>query len=150
MMHLYAIRDRLIDYYLQPFCGQNDKAITAALAETINGERSHAIQQAPHHFELYKLADIDEETGAVTPNKVFVADCASLVRDIVRTTRTTGTDTPALPTGRRADSPGRSDKPDHADAGALQADTPATPGERTGTHQEPRRSLTGSLPHSSR
>lgn len=79
-MKLYALRDRLIGYYLQPFTGFSDDNVKASLAETINGENSHALTKSPHHFELFALAEIDQETGVVVPKVEFLCECTALVR----------------------------------------------------------------------
>jgi len=81
-VRLYAIRDRLIGYYMTPFIGASDNQVKHSLAAMINTptEGQNAISQAPHHFELWKLAEINEETGTVKPDPEFLADCASLVR----------------------------------------------------------------------
>lgn len=83
---IYALRDRLIDYYLRPFTAPDDKEVLASLATTINsGEGTSAIQNAPHHFEIWRLGSITEE-GDCRPGKELIADCSSLVRDGVRKT----------------------------------------------------------------
>lgn len=79
-MKIYAIHDRMIAYFMQPFIGNDDKQVAASIAETINGEGLHAIQQAPHHFELWRLGSIDEE-GNVTKDKEYICSCDSLVRE---------------------------------------------------------------------
>jgi len=85
MMRIYAVRDRLIDYYMQPFVGPNEKEVMAALARTVNNEvDTNGISQAPHHFELWELGTIDEE-GNITPTRKLICDCASLIRGGVRT-----------------------------------------------------------------
>lgn len=83
-MNLYAIRDRLLNYFLNPFVGPSDKQVLAAIAQTINGDDRHAIQQAPQHFEVWRLAKIEEETGKVTPAYELLADCTSLIRGGLR------------------------------------------------------------------
>lgn len=83
-MNIYAVRDRLIDYYMQPFVGPNEKEVMAALARTVNNtEDTNGIAQAPHHFELWELGKVDEE-GNLTPTRRLVCDCASLIRVGVR------------------------------------------------------------------
>lgn len=83
-MKIYAIRDRLLDYYMQPFAGPEDKAVLASIATMINrlGEQSD-IAQAPHHFEVWELGTIDEE-GHINPTRKLIADCAALVRPSIR------------------------------------------------------------------
>jgi len=83
-MKIFAVRDRLIDYYMQPFVGPNEKEVMAALARTVNNiEDTNGISQAPHHFELWELGQVDEE-GNLTPTRRLVCDCASLIRVGVR------------------------------------------------------------------
>lgn len=84
-MKIYAVRDRLIGYFLPPFIGPSDNQVKASLAEMINGEGKHAIQQAPHHFELHRLGEVTED-GHVTESREFLADCSSLIRGGIRAT----------------------------------------------------------------
>lgn len=84
-MKIYAVRDRLIDYYMQPFIAPTDKQVMGAISTTINNpEQTSAIQAAPHQFEIWTLGEIDEESGKVTARLELVADCASLVRRDLR------------------------------------------------------------------
>lgn len=86
-MKIYAVRDRLLDYYMQPFVGPDDKEVMSALARTVNNEAdTNGIAQAPHHFELWELGIIEEE-GNLTPTRKLVCDCASLIRAGVRSRR---------------------------------------------------------------
>lgn len=79
-MKLYAIRDRLLDFYMQPFLGPDDKPVLAALSNQISQEdNTDAISKAPHQFEVWKLADINEEAHVI-PNKQLIATCDSLIR----------------------------------------------------------------------
>lgn len=130
MMNIYAVRDRLIDYYMQPFVGPNEKEVMAALARTVNSqEDTNGITQAPHHFELWELGNVDEE-GHINPTRRLVCDCASLIRTGVRVrgeredqeaANAAGAD-PAL--GGRARSPGRA--PNGAVPSSAQATQEAT------------------------
>jgi len=82
--HIYAIRDRLIDYFQTPFVAAGDKQVMASLATLINDkEATHAVAQAPHHFEIWKIGTITED-GYLTPTRQLLADCASFVRRDVR------------------------------------------------------------------
>jgi len=82
-MKLYAVRDRLIDYFMTPFVAPSDKQVLASLAELINGENAHAITQAPHHFEIWRIANLSED-GRIEEAREFLADAASLIRPGVR------------------------------------------------------------------
>lgn len=95
-MNIYAIRDRLIDYYQAPFTGPGDNEVKAALARMINtGETTSDIAQAPHQFELWHLGKVTEE-GSLVPERYLVCDASSLVRRGVRTG----------PNGEGAEAPG--------------------------------------------
>jgi len=93
-MRIYAIRDRLIDYFMRPFFLENDKAAMQAIAEIVNDkEGASAIAQTPHQFELWRLADI-EENGEVKGSKEYLGDASGLIRTGVRpdTNRRPGSD----------------------------------------------------------
>ncbi|WNK13645.1 MAG: nonstructural protein [Microvirus sp.] len=78
-MKIYAVRDRLIDYFMTPFVAHEDKQVLATVADTINQEGMSGIQQAPHHYEIWRLGGVSEE-GNVYIDKEFLADCGTLVR----------------------------------------------------------------------
>lgn len=83
-MKVYAIRDRMLDFYNQPFVGPNDKAVMASVAQHINNPgATDAIAQAPQHFELYALGEILED-GQLVARKEFLGDCSSLIRPGLR------------------------------------------------------------------
>jgi len=84
-LNIYAVKDRLIDYFLQPFAGPDDKAVLAAMARQVNTENSTSdIAQAPHHFEVWRLGRVNDE-GHIDAKKEFLADCSSLIRPGIRT-----------------------------------------------------------------
>lgn len=83
-MNIYAIKDLLIGYYMTPFLGPSDREVMSAVANLINsGAKNDAIAQAPHHFQLWKLATVEEE-GVVRPAKEHVCDCSALIRTGLR------------------------------------------------------------------
>ena len=88
-MKIYAIRDRLIDYYLQPFAGPDEKNVLAAISQQVNGKGDSAIEAAPQHFEIWELGTVDE-TGHITPTRRLIADCASLIRPDIRNRKSRG------------------------------------------------------------
>lgn len=96
-MNIYAVRDRLIGYFLQPFPAHTDKEVLASCANAINREDNRdPIAQTPHHFEIWRLASINEETGKVTGDPEFLADCSGLVRGNLREGGERGEQTVAL------------------------------------------------------
>jgi len=77
---IYAIRDRLLDHLMQPFVAPNDKVVLASISEAINNpENKHAISQAPHHYEIYKLGEVQED-GTIVPKMEFISEASSLIR----------------------------------------------------------------------
>lgn len=82
-MKIYAIRDRLINYYMQPFAAPGDKEVMSAVATTINNGANSDIAQAPHHFEIWQLGEVHED-GHIEPSQILVCDCASLIRTGLR------------------------------------------------------------------
>lgn len=84
-MRLYALRDRLIDYFMRPFTAETDAQVLASVASTVNNqEGTDAIHTNPHQFEIWRLAEIDEKTGHIKPAHEYLADAASLVRGGIR------------------------------------------------------------------
>ncbi|QXP08205.1 MAG: nonstructural protein [Arizlama microvirus] len=81
-MKIYAIRDRLINYFMQPFVGPDDKSVLASVARLVNtGEVTSDIAQAPHQFEVWTLGHVTEE-GHLVPEREYLGDCSSLVRNV--------------------------------------------------------------------
>lgn len=81
---IYAVRDRLLDYFQQPFIAMDKNAVKAALAELINNnESAHAITQAPQHFELFQIGAVTED-GHVYGKHELICECTALVRSGVR------------------------------------------------------------------
>jgi len=79
-MNIYAVRDRLLDYYLHPFAAHTDKEVLGAIATAINREGNlDAIAQAPHHFEIWKIGEVDDD-GHLTARKELLATCENLIR----------------------------------------------------------------------
>jgi len=107
-MRLYAIRDRLLDYFLQPFIGPSDRQVKAAVADNVNNQESqHAVSKAPHQFELWRLAFIDETTGQVEGEREYLCDLNSLVRGGIREGGDAAAAALATAARERAEAPGR-------------------------------------------
>lgn len=85
-MKIYAIRDRLIDYWMTPFAAPDNGAVMQSIAATINNPSqgdTNAVAYAPHHFEIHQIGYVTED-GHLVPERAFICDCASLVRKRVR------------------------------------------------------------------
>lgn len=125
-MRLYAIRDRLLDYFLQPFVGPSDRQVKAAVAENVNNRESqHAVAQAPQQFELWRLAEIDETTGQVQGEREYLCDLNSLVRGGVRPAGDAAAAALAAATGERTGAAQGTDRPTAAHQPATPQPAPA-------------------------
>lgn len=83
-MKIFALRDRLIDFWQQPFAGPDEKAVKQAIARTVNeGAATSDIAQAPHHFEIWELGYVTED-GHLIPERKFHGDCSGLIRSRLR------------------------------------------------------------------
>lgn len=135
MMQIYAIRDRLIDYYLRPFAAADDKEVMASIAHGINqGDQNSALAQAPHHFEIWRLGSVTE-TGDLRPGKELVADCSSLVRTGVRRSDLTGTPAPPITAERHGNPPESDGGHPSPDPRPIPVAPPGAPGTATETGQ---------------
>lgn len=125
-MKLYAVKDRLMDYFMTPFAAHEDKQVMAQLAETINNGGNNGIQQAPHHFELWGLGEVSED-GHLTAERRFIADCGALIRPR-REPAELSTQEAGRHLADRKEPPGRSGKPGHPQGGAVPETAPAEAG----------------------
>ncbi len=70
----------MLDYFQDPFVAPNDHTVLASVANVINNnEVTNAIAQAPHHFEIWRIATVDEQ-GTIRESREFLGDCSALVR----------------------------------------------------------------------
>lgn len=124
-MKLYALRDRLLEYFQRPFIGDSDATVLAAVAMAINNEETKVdFAQAPTHFEVWQLAEIREETGAVTPTPKFLSNCGDLRRGIrEERTRSTPEGTRTAPSGSPAPNglPSHQGTPDRPSQGSVES-----------------------------
>lgn len=135
-MNIYAIRDRMIDYFIQPFAAPGDHEVLAAIAGRINqpGD-TDAITQAPHHFEIWRVAKFNQDTGHLEVSKEFLADCSSLVRGSVRTVGRPGDQSTESAPGARTSPPEGDRSRTHSGVTAIQDAPRGASGERAGHDQ---------------
>jgi len=88
-----------MDYYMSPFPAPGDAQVKAAISIQLHNEGAQsAINQAPHQFEIWRLAKIDTETGHITESREYLCDCSSIIRTGIRshaTGRAPETDRPS-------------------------------------------------------
>lgn len=135
-MNIYCIRDRMLDYFQDPFVAPNDYNVLASVANVINNPEVHsAIAQAPHHFEIWRIATVDDQ-GHINESREFVSDCSALVR-AGREPSDTGTATAAGIPLKRTGSPENAQLRTHAEEPAP-GNTLAPAGSKAGTtHRTP-------------
>lgn len=81
-MKIYAIRDKLINYYMVPFAAPNDNDVKAGIANAVNNlEENSAIAQAPSQFEIWHLGEVTED-GCIVADKFLVCDANTLIRPV--------------------------------------------------------------------
>lgn len=78
-MKIYALRDRLLNYFLPPFVAPEDNQVKASLANVVNSGDPTGLAQAPQHFELWRLGEVTPE-GHVLGGKELLCDCHALIR----------------------------------------------------------------------
>jgi len=86
----------MIDYFMVPFAAPDDQQAQAGVADAVNQPGLSAISQAPHHFELHLLGEIDDN-GTIFPKKELVCDCSALVRPRRETTESSARKPPDSP-----------------------------------------------------
>jgi len=79
-MKIYAIKDRLLDYYMTPFAAPSDKEVLGSIARTVNqGGSEEPIVTNPHHFEIWRLAEVTDD-GHIVEARELLADASALIR----------------------------------------------------------------------
>lgn len=137
--YIYAVRDRLIDYFMTPFCAPSDKHVLASLANVINNtEATDAIAQAPHHFEIWKLGTVHED-GHIEPQQGLITDCASLVRPGIRTREERGAQPDTQPAPGSQGAPGSRGSNGGATNGPPQNQARPAPGQAQEARPRPGR-----------
>lgn len=122
----------MLNYFMVPAnFAINDSAAMSSLADLVNGDTSNAITQAPHHFELWRLGEINTETGSLTEDKEFLADCSSLIRSGIR--RKTSEQRPDSQAGSPVNG---SESPSERTSGTTRTDPSAIPRKAPGEAQQ--------------
>nr|WAE43332.1 MAG: nonstructural protein [Microviridae sp.] len=79
ILKLFAIRDNKVGAYCKPFVESNAIQASRALHQAVNDPLVQ-LSQFPEDFDLYELAEIDDQTGNVTEkgSPIFVVSAVSL------------------------------------------------------------------------
>ena len=67
--HYYAIKDNMAGIFLTPVLFQNENVALRWFTGVVNSkEQNEVIYNNPQDFELWKLAEYDNTTGAIIPD----------------------------------------------------------------------------------
>lgn len=136
-MNIYAIKDRLLNYFMDPFAGRDDKLVQAAMAKHINGDSDETIVQTPHYFEIWRLGHVDDQ-GHITPHHEFITNCSTLVRSQRPTAEPSPGTAPETIKGRHSE-PGPTPGHTPPETGAAQSASQAAPDVPGAPHPRPGR-----------
>ncbi len=67
MMKLFSIYDKVAKRYNAPFMCENEEVAKRSFNASVKG------LDWAFDFELYQVGDIDLESGAITPNVIFIS-----------------------------------------------------------------------------
>lgn len=70
-MKLYSIKDVKVGF-MSPVMRKNDEQAIRDYKLTLNSPESNIFNSNPEDYELWRVADFNEDTGAVTPELQFV------------------------------------------------------------------------------
>ena len=76
MIYLYSIKDVDTGRYAPPYLAYDDGEAKQMVRDAI--EPMSMLHMYPSHYHLYRVADMDTETGDVTPDKVCVCSVGDL------------------------------------------------------------------------
>lgn len=77
---LYALLDRKLREYGAVLIAKNETAMCRALHDGVKGSGS-MVEKYPEDFDLYRLGEMDNETGCITAEVPSLVDS---LRDILR------------------------------------------------------------------
>lgn len=76
-MKLYAIKDVKVGF-MSPVMRDNDELIKRDFINVFRDEKPNQFNMNPEDFELYKIAEYDLKTGAITPCLEFICNALSV------------------------------------------------------------------------
>lgn len=136
-MRIYAIRDRLLDYYQQPFIAQDDKPVLGAISNQLHNGANIDWQNAPHHFEIWRLGKVTQE-GYIEQDRELLATLDSLIRPDLRQPNRKPRETESeIPPGRSPRTAGVEREDPYPEDHPAQNTPHATPGATTQARQGP-------------
>lgn len=77
---LYSVKDTLVGFS-QPFCSVNDATALRMFISSVRSKEQNACNTFPENKELWKLGDIDDQTGKIKSDVVFLAKASIYVNE---------------------------------------------------------------------
>jgi len=146
-MKIFAIRDRLLNYFQRPVMADHAPDVVAAVATAINGGDKNDFCQKPEDFEIWQVGEFDQESGAIIPKLTIVTNCLSLVRTGVREGGAPTRTAPTGATGRSGEAPSGSQGPYRPSHRPIQDKAPPAPSDAHAARQEPEGGARVTHPH---
>lgn len=78
---IYSLFDKKIQAYQTPMVVDHEGQIVRSLQDAVNGREVNDLTQHAADFDLYKLAEMDMESGIIepaTPQPVFIVNAGTL------------------------------------------------------------------------
>lgn len=72
--NVYAIRDQKSGRFMMPTCDINDETAKRGFAQAVNSDMG-IVGFAPADFDLYQIAEFDDQNGRYKPNDVIELVC---------------------------------------------------------------------------
>lgn len=77
-INVYALRDLIAEYYLNPIYANTDAACIRSVEQAVK-QGQGPLGENPEHFHLFKIGHYNTDTGAIVPQVPdLVAQCGNM------------------------------------------------------------------------
>ena len=83
-MKLYTIKDNLVGFCNPPFQCPNDETAKRLFASLAKEQQPNLINTFPENKELWKLGEMDENTGAIISDVFFMDRATAHIPNVVQ------------------------------------------------------------------
>lgn len=66
IIEIYAVKDKAVDAFLQPFFSQSLGSALRSLKQVVN-DPNHQFAQSVHDYSLFRLGTFDDLSGVLSP-----------------------------------------------------------------------------------
>lgn len=81
---LYSLFDKKIQAYMTPMVSEHEGSLVRGVQDAVNSGEKSDISNHPEDFDLYKLGEVDLETGILIPQQpkpVFIVNAGIFRRN---------------------------------------------------------------------